>query len=469
MAAKDTATRFLGATITPLFKNPIPLHPNPEPPTTPSGTSFLPTSYGPSSLQRPLPKTLVFGVRHHSAPIDVRERLSLSEADLEALHQAITAHPNLLGCAVLNTCNRTEIYTVVTDVSAGLNALVTILSTIKGVDLLPYQPYWFSLLDEDAAHHLLRVTSGLDSLIMGEGQILNQVKDTYQASRQWKTCHPHLERLFQRALQAGKRVRTETGLAKKDISISHAAYERLKQEMPDFLQKRLTLVGGGKMASLLLRALHQALPESNRHRVTLVNRSPLRLKELCDQYGFQGQGWDAVPKLLTQTDVLFVATGAPHVLLEPDDFKHATPMLVMDVSVPRNVDPAVGELPHITLLNTDDLRSQNPLAFSEQQSVMEVAERILDDELTQYRQWLQSQQAGQTIHALRHHMETLRQDYLSDLATEDTRPLDQASRRLVNRLFHNPLVALRNETCPQKLETKLQVLQELFGLTPDDF
>lgn len=412
-------------------------------------------------------RPLVCGVRHRHAGLDIRDQVALSLDEQKQLLECMSDHPDMGGLVALSTCNRSEFYMVADDIFAARQAILEGLTQVKGVGANAIAPYVFTLVDEDAILHLMRVASGLDSLIIGEGQVLNQVKDAFQLARQANTLHPVLDRWFQQALTVGKRIRTETGIARKDVSVSRAAYDKVRQLKPDFFKQRITLIGGGKMATLLMGSLSKAMPEpSDREGVTIVNRSALRLQELTDTYRFNGTTWDDIQTVLAASDIVFVATGAPHILITPDMLDDGINRLIVDVSVPRNVDPAVADLPNITLLNTDSLKGEMPLSRQEADTLKQRAQEIIMEEYQVFHQWQLTLTAVPTITRLRDRMETIRQQHIAPLAKHSHgEVVDKVSRQLVNSLFHQPLAQLRQGDSQDAISHQVAVMDKLFDLS----
>lgn len=411
---------------------------------------------------------LVTGVRHRTAPIEVREQFALLE---EEVPRALATLRNCAGieeCAILTTCNRTEIYAVVTDTELGLQSIRQFYKLFKGFSIEPYRQYTFNLMHEDAVLHLFRVASGLDSLILGEGQILGQVKDALSVAQKAQATGMLLDRLFKSAITVGKRVRTETGIAEKDVSVSLAAYELASRLDPDLLNKRIALVGGGKMAEILIRCLQRDMTAEQQARVILVNRSRQRLDELCARYGCQGWTWEGIDEALEAADVVFVATGAPHVVLGKPHFEGKGEKLLMDISVPRNVDPRVTELATIRLFNTDDLAGIGGFSHEAQRRLAEQAQVILEEEARNFHQWRTGLSAIPTIARLRAKVETIRQAELA--ATGTLGPhydlIDEISRNLIQKILHDPTVRLKASTNLEEIYQQASVLSHLFDIDP---
>lgn len=411
---------------------------------------------------------LVSGVRHRTAPIEIRECFALPEEEVPAALQALKAQPDIEECAILTTCNRTELYVVTEDTALGLQAVKQFYATFKGVQIEQYREYTFNLLHDDAVSHLFRVAAGLDSLIMGEGQIMGQVKDALALGQKQNTTGPLLDKLFKSALTAGKRVRTETGLAEKDVSVSLAAYHFARQHVPDLAERRITLIGGGKMAEIMMSLLKQGMTPAQQAQVMLVNRSLDRLAELSQRYGFKGLGWDRLDEAIEHAEVLFVATGAPHVVLGKADFEGKGRKLVIDIAVPRNVDPRVAEFPDIQLFNTDNLGSAAGFSLEAQAALKQQARHILDEECESFHDWRMSLSVVPTITRLREKVERIRKAELANTTAPETayQMMDQVSRNLIRKILHDPTVRLKNSR-QEDITYQASVLRHLFNIEND--
>lgn len=406
---------------------------------------------------------LVTGVRHKMASIEVREQFALMEDEIGAATQALMALPAIRECAILTTCNRCEIYAVVTDIAAGQEAIRQFYQSFKGISVQNYRRHLFTLLYEDAALHLFRVASGLDSLILGEAQILGQVKDTLTAAQKHGSAGTVLDRLFKVALTVGKRVRHETGIAEKDISVSRAAYKTAKKLDPDLLNRKIALVGGGKMASLVMASLKHEMSADQLKNVMIVNRSEQRLNELNEKYGFQGRSWGNLPQVLAEADVLFVATGAPHVILGPKHFENATSKLIVDIAVPRNVDPRVADLPGVRLINTDSLGTVTTLTQESQEALKIQARKIITEEYAGLRNWWVARQAAPAISMLHARVEDIRRQEVAGGGTD----VDALSKSLVKKILHTPTMRLRESGSAEAVARHIDSLHHLFDMNPD--
>lgn len=418
---------------------------------------------------------IVTGVRHKMASIEVRERFALLENEFEAATELLLSLPGIHACSFLSTCNRSEVYMIVDDVQTAHDSINQFYARLKNIDINQYRSHMFQLLNEDAAQHLFRVASGLDSLILGEGQILGQVKDMLKSAQRRQSTHPILDRLLKAAIMVGKRVRTETGIADKDISVSKAAYtfskQYFKKQDDSLFNQRIALIGGGKMASLLMSSLSREMTPEQKKNVRIVNRSEERLAQLTEQFGFDGKLWSDLAEVIEGADVLFVATGAPHVLLGQKHFDRLNSenkKLLIDISMPRNVDPSVGELPHIDLYNTDNLSGVIDLSQDSQEDLVSMATRIIDEELDAFNQWRVSRSASPTISFLHAKLETLRQKELEKQGIDSDEVFalaDNLSRVLVKKILHEPSVKLREGQSIADIHAQAELLAQLFNIT----
>lgn len=412
---------------------------------------------------------LVSGVRHRTAPIEVREKFALLEGEVAAALKVLRACAGIEECAILTTCNRTEIYAVVRDTELGLQSIQQFYKIFKGLDIVPYRQYTFNLLHEDAVSHLFRVASGLDSLIIGEGQIMGQVKETLAFAQREKTVGLLLDKLFKAALSVGKRVRTETGLSDKDVSVSLAAFHFAQQHDAGLMDRRIALIGGGKMAEIMMSLFKQGMTPAQQANVVVLNRSQSRLDELCARYGYQGYTWDQLGAVLDHAEVLFVATGAPHVVLGKADFEGRGPKLVIDIAVPRNVDARVSELDEIELFNTDDLAGINGFSGEAQRQIKQQAQAILEEECMAFQQWRMSLSVVPTLTRLREKVESIRQAELAANPSlgKQYELIDLVSKNLIRKILHDPTVRLKSSRNLAEIYQQASVLSHLFDIDID--
>jgi glutamyl-tRNA reductase len=425
-------------------------------------------------------RVMVIGIRHRNAGVELREQFALTDGEQQALLQYLrppldgSVPQGLTEAAVVSTCNRTEIYVSFRgSAQQAYQSVRAAMLAVKQVDLANYRLLILMLLDEDAVRHLYRVACGLDSQILGEGQILGQVKTALTLAQQAGSVNSTLDKVFKSALVVGKRVRTETDIARRDLSVARAAHDYVHAHMknlPDFQSARIVLLGGGQMAEIIMEAFAKYLPEPVKANVTVVNRSQERLDKIHKAYGFTGVRFAHMAQVLPHASVVLVATGAPHFVVEPEDFAiSAEPealmanRLIIDISVPRNVDPRVGDLPGVSLVNVDDLAAFAGLTLSAQGDLMTQAHHIIEDELEQFARWQIGLQATPTITQLRQKLETMRQAQLPGAPGEDA-TAQQLTTALVNKILHGPTVKLKSVQNQHDIQRHIEVLANLFDL-----
>ncbi|MDX2085842.1 MAG: glutamyl-tRNA reductase [Candidatus Melainabacteria bacterium] len=426
---------------------------------------------------------VVAGLRYKTATIDIREQVAFSESEVAQALPRIRLLPGVRECALLTTCNRTECYMVCDDPLLAVQSLKLFLSQDKGFDVQRHRRAFFTLMYEDAVLHLFRVASGLDSLILGEGQILAQVKEAWQLAQRSKTQGILLDRLFQCAVTVGKRVRSETGIAQRDASVSQAALSFVMQRLPNFHQQTIAVIGGGKMAEILLEELICQLSPPQKEQLMLVNRSEARLQELTAKYGVRGAGWAEIDAVLAKATVVFVATGAPHIILSAARLQQAgvctreeSPLTIVDISVPRNVEPEAAHLPGVQLYNTDSLaeldQGLDALSAGLPPGTLLHVDRILEEEYKAFHHWQIGQPARDAITRLRAKVEDIRQHEAASYTDAGTCPpsisgydqlIEQVSRSLVNKILHEPTVRLKETgRYPEEVQHYAAFLAYLF-------
>lgn len=384
------------------------------------------------------------GVSHRHAPLELRERLYLAGG------HAVEAAKEL-GAVVLSTCNRTEIYMEDGDTEVARAAL----ERHSGLELDGVLAGWEG---GEAVEHLFRVAAGLDSLVPGEAQILGQVRDAYEAALGAGSTTPVLNRLFEDALHAGKRVRTEAKLAEMPESVAASAVDLAEQELGTLEGKRALLFGAGRMSELAARDLRSRSAE-----VVVASRTLESAQELTERVGGRAAPFDAVAVELTEADVVISATRCPYPILHAEAVQRRTkPLVLVDIAVPRDLDPAIGELESCTLYDIDALGGG---LVGREEDVRD-AERIVAEEAARFAEWHRSRVAAPAIAALRRHAEEIRAEELAraeprlaELSERERKAVETLTTQIVNKLLHAPTVRAK--------EAGSEPLRELFALRDD--
>jgi glutamyl-tRNA reductase len=410
---------------------------------------------------------VLVGLNYQTAPLALRERLYLSEADRD--HTLKALHGETLDeVVVVSTCNRLEIYGVTADQDTAVEDIVAYLADRASLTTVQLQGYVQSLFDQDFARHLMRVAAGLESLALGETEILGQITDALKLAQQSRTTGAVLSRLVQGAIHAGKRARTETSICQHTLSISHAAVLLAKREIPDLSGANVLVVGAGRMAELTLRALKA----HNASTIRVINRTFHRAKTLADRVGFEALEWQHLRTALREADVVFTATSASQPIITAADFDQTTHRRVLlDISVPRNVNPDVRRLRNVRPYYLDDLQAVVEAHRGKRQSEVAQVEAIINQELENYLRWLNSRNAVSTIVALRRKAEHLAEDELirafnrlPDLSDHEREIVAQMTHRIVNKLLHAPTTVLRERAANGDHFKYLHAARQLFDL-----
>ncbi|GAB4195340.1 MAG: glutamyl-tRNA reductase [Coleofasciculaceae cyanobacterium] len=417
----------------------------------------------------------VVGLSHKTAPVEIREKLSIPEAKVEGATQELLSYPHIEEVAILSTCNRMEIYVVATETGQGVQELSQFLSELAQIPLHQLRQHLFILLHQDAVMHLMRVAAGLDSLVLGEGQILAQVKNTHKIGQQYKGIGRLLNRLLKQAITAGKRVRTETSIGTGAVSISSAAVELAQMKAQNLAACRVAIIGAGKMSRLLV----QHLLSKGAVNISILNRSQTRAEELTRQFpdaNLEVHPLSEMMRAIAASDLVFTSTAATEPLLDRAKLEASLepnrPLMLIDISVPRNVAADANELENVQAYNVDDLKAvvaQNQ--ESRRQMAME-AEALLDEEVEAFEVWWRSLDTVSTISCLRDKIETIREQELekalsrlgSEFAEKHQEIIEALTRGIVNKILHDPMVQLRAEQDIERRRRAMQSLQMLFNL-----
>jgi glutamyl-tRNA reductase len=418
---------------------------------------------------------VVVGLSHKTAPVEVREKLSIPETSCDKAIAQLCSYPHLEEVAILSTCNRLEIYVVVNETENGIREVTQFLSDHSKLPADYLRPYLFMLLHQDAVMHLMRVSAGLDSLVLGEGQILAQVKQCHKLGQEHKGVGRTLNQLFKQSLTAGKRVRTETSIGTGAVSISSAAVEMAQIKVQNLAACRVAILGAGKMSRLLV----QHLLSKGANNITILNRSMTRAKELAKEFPevtLQLHPISHLAHLLPHADLVFTSTAATEPILDRAKLEAildpAQHLMVFDIAVPRNVHSDVNELPHVQAFNVDDLKAVVAQNHEARRRMAMEAETLLDEEVETFATWWRSLDTISTISSLRDKVEAIRaqelEKALSRLGTEFAEKhqeiIEALTRGIVNKILHDPMVQLRAQQDIEARQQAMQTLSVLFNL-----
>ncbi len=416
---------------------------------------------------------ITLGVSHRTAPLELRERVALTEGKAVGVLGELIDSGHVSEAAAISTCNRTELYLFAGDPVEAESAALALLAREADIRPTELAGSLYSLRAIDAARHLFRVAAGLDSMILGEVEIQGQVKRAYELSLVEGATGPVLNRLFRGALAAGKRARTETRISERALSIPSVAVELIQHGLGDLSGREVLLVGAGETAELTARALASRGVET----VFIANRHHNRAIGLAQRFGGQAVRFDELPARLEQADIVVSSTNSPHPIIERDELsvvmgsRPERPLLVVDLAVPRDVDAACREIAGVTVHDVDDVQQVAERNASGRAAEARGAERVVEAELARFESWIGSLQVVPTIAALRQRAEEIVRRVLAEnegrwesLSAADRDRLDALAGAIASRMLHEPTLRLKRTADEEGSYAQLSALRELFGL-----
>ncbi|RJX22748.1 MAG: glutamyl-tRNA reductase [Ammonifex sp.] len=416
--------------------------------------------------------SIVIGLNHRTAPVSVRERFSFSEGQSRDLIEELMAKPGVASAVIVSTCNRTEFYMFFTKEIAR-TAVIEVLSRRAGMEFNELRRYLYVHTENNCVRHLFQVVAGLDSMILGETQILGQVKDAYQLSKQNDATGSFFNALFQHALAVGKRVRTETGIDRNAVSVSYAAVELAKQALGSIEGRTVLVVGAGKMSDLTVKHL----VASGVAGVIVSNRSFVRAQELAARFGGRAVRFDQLYQWIEQSDIVISCTAATHCVIharqmtEVMERRGGAKIFMIDIAVPRDIEPEVGALPGVVLSDIDSLQNVVDSNLLERREAAVRAEKIIEEEVEGFLRRQAVLAVVPTIVALKKradeikHKESRRaMNRLGDLSERERKIIMSLANSIVNQLLHEPVRRLKELSLTSQGQLYAEAIQELFGL-----
>ena len=418
---------------------------------------------------------LALGVSHRTAPLELRERLALTEGRAAGVLHGLVSQEPITEAAAISTCNRTEIYVVAADTVEAETSALGVLAREASIPPTELLGPVYSHRGVDAADHLFRVTAGLDSMILGEAEIQGQVKRAYELALVEGATGPVLNRLFRGALAAGKRARTETAIGQKGVSIPSVAVELAQRNLSDLSNARVLLVGAGETSELTARALAARGVEA----VFVANRRYNRAIGLAQLFGGTAVRIDELPAQLERADMVVSATDSPHHLIERSELevvmraREGRPLLLIDLAVPRDIDPGCRELAGATLFDVDDVQTIVERNASGREAEARRAAGILDAELARFERWLAGQEVTPTVAALRGVADEIVERVLAEnesrwesLTDADRERVELMARAVASRLLHEPTMRIKSGADRDDAYLQVSLVRDLFGLDP---
>jgi glutamyl-tRNA reductase len=418
---------------------------------------------------------LLLGVNHKTTPLAIRERLAVNNGYEEPLH----ALRNIAGCKecyLLSTCNRVEIIVV-----AHENTRIEeeIAEFLFGTLVTPEQRhnYLYIYRNNEAVHHLFMVSTSLDSMIVGEAQILGQLKEAYRHAAEIKCTGPVLNKLLHKSFSVAKRVRSETQIGASAVSISYAAVELAKKIFGNLQDKKVLLIGAGEMAELAA----EHLVGQGVSKVVVINRTLSRAMDLAKRFNGTAASLDELFSQIEQADIVISSTGAPNIILHKKDVKpimrarRNEPIFFIDIAVPRDLDQDLNDLDNVYLYDIDDLHNVVEINKSERDKEAVKARRIVDEESLKFESWMNNLSMVPTIAALRKKADDICQvelertlSRLQHLPADEQKAIEKMASAISSKLLHDPVSFLKNESCKEQNEIKIEMIRAAFGLVDKD-
>lgn len=423
-----------------------------------------------------MPELLALGLSHKTAPLELRERLALTEGRAAGVMTGLTGREAIAESTVLSTCNRIEIYLFAVDPVEAESLALGALSQQADIQPTELTPRLYSLRSGEASRHLFRVAAGLDSMIVGEAEIQGQVRRAHQLALVEGASGPVLSRLFHSASRAAGRVRDQTGIGKRGVSVSSVSVEAAARSLGDLGRRRALVIGAGETAEQVARAFENRGTEA----VYIANRHFDRAQELAGRFGGEAVRMDRLGSQLEVADLVISATNSPHYLIDPELLQPAMkaredrPLLLVDLAVPRDIDPTVRAIAGVTVTDIEDIQAVVERNAGSREAEADRAAGILDAEIDRFEQWLASLEVLPTVVALRERADEIAGRVLAengsrwrDLSEDDRERVEKVARTIVSRILHHPTLDLKRSAGSEGAYRKVAALKELFGLDPE--
>ncbi|RLQ91965.1 glutamyl-tRNA reductase [Planomicrobium sp. Y74] len=417
--------------------------------------------------------TLVVGVNYRSAPVEIREKLSFIENELPQAMQALNKQKSVLENVIVSTCNRTEIYAVVDQLHTGKYYVKQFLADYFDIPQESFSQYLFVHEKDEAVEHLFRVTAGIDSMVLGETQILGQVKGSFLAGQEIGTTGTVFNQLFKQAVTLAKRAHSETAIGENAVSVSYAAVELGKKIFGTLKNKHVVILGAGKMGELAIKNLQG----SGADRITVINRTFEKAEVLADKFGGRAKPLNELQCALLDADILISSTGAQDFVIDlelmqfVEKLRKGKPLFLVDIAVPRDMDPRIGDLPNVFLYDIDDMQGIVNANLAERERAATQIVSMIDKEAGQFNDWLTTLGVVPVISALREkalgiQAETMAsiENKMPDLTDREKKILNKHTKSIINQLLKEPILQAKEMAGSPKSREQLELFQQIFGI-----
>ena len=416
---------------------------------------------------------ILVGVNHKTTPVEIREKLAFTKGKIEESVDHLFNFPDIIEHTILSTCNRVEIYARANCQDSAIKSIKQFICDFHELSLVELEGHFYSYRNKEAVEHLFRVSSSLDSMILGEAQILGQVKEAYSLARDLRSTGLVLNQLFEKAFSIAKKVREETGIAERSVSISSAAVELAQKIFDDLENRTVMLVGTGEMAELAAKHLISYGVKT----VYVTSRTYERAANLARMLNGSALDFEAFKNELHRADIVITSTSAPNFIIKKEIVEKAIherknkPIFFIDIAVPRDIEPDVNDLENVYLYDIDDLQVVVSANIKEREKEAENAMNFISQEVTKFNNWVGALDAVPTIVEIRKQAENIRKQEIektlkkiSHLSEDDKELLRQMSSSMINKILHKPTIKLKQKTQSEDGHVYLKAIRHLFHL-----
>ena len=417
--------------------------------------------------------TIVVGLNYKTAPVEIREKLSFVESELPQAMEALQKQKSILENVIVSTCNRTEIYAVVDQLHTGRHFVKQFLAKWFNLPVETFSSHLFIREEDEALEHLFKVTAGIDSMILGETQILGQVKKSFLNGQEIGTTGTVYNQLFKQAVTFAKRVHNETAIGENAVSVSYAAVELAKKIFGSLGRKHIAILGAGKMGELAIENLYG----SGVGKVTVLNRTFEKAESLAAKFHGEAKSMKELQCSLLEADILITSTGATEYVIDyelmefVDRLRKGKPLFMVDIAVPRDIDPRVGDLPNVFLYDIDDLQGIVEANLAERERAASDITQMIGKEVVQFKDWLATLGVVPVISALRKKASRIQEETMlsienkmPDLTDRERKILSKHTKSIINQLLKEPILQAKEIANSPKANEQLRLFQQIFGI-----
>ncbi|RHW33376.1 glutamyl-tRNA reductase [Lysinibacillus yapensis] len=417
--------------------------------------------------------TLVVGLNYKTAPVEIREKLSFIESELPKAMAALKKEKSILEDVIVSTCNRTEIYAVVDQLHTGRYYIKQFLAKWFDIPVEQFDAHLYIREDDDSLHHLFRVTTGIDSMVLGETQILGQVKKSFLEAQEVGTTGTIYNQLFKQAVTFAKRAHNETTINENAVSVSYAAVELAKKIFGSLKNKHVAILGAGKMGELAIQNLYG----SGVGDITVVNRTFEKAEKLASKFNGDAKSMQELQCVLLEADILISSTGSSEYVIDfelmqfVERLRKGKPLFMVDIAVPRDLDPRIGDLSNVFLYDIDDLQGIVEANLAEREQAAREITNMIGQEVIQFKDWFATLGVVPVISALRKKANRIQQETMAsienkmpDLTERERKILNKHTKSIINQLLKEPILQAKELANSPKANQQLQLFQQIFGI-----